>query len=222
MKRYASTFAALVVVLLTAAPLYSQDKPDALKIFRLGRDLEAQGRMAEANERYDTAVKICTDEIASNPQNMDAYSVLTWSLLRQKKYRETVDWGIKASKANSSEMRVLESVGEAYFYLDDYKESMKYFQRYVDGAPQGERVSVAYFFMGEIFRIQKRFKHADIAYTTAVQMEPSLPLWWYRLAMVREQGGEYASAVDAYQRALTLNPNYREAQEGLDRSKKRT
>ncbi len=221
MKRNAFISAVVGVLLTIPVALSAQDKPDALKTYRLGRDLEAQGRMPEANERYDAAVKICTEEIAQNPQNMDAYSVLTWSLLRQKKYRDTIDWGIKAIKANPAEMRVLESVGEAYFYLDDFKESMKYFQRYVDGAPQGERVSVAYFFMGEIYRIQKKVKHADIAYTTAVKLEPNLPLWWYRLASVREQGAEYASAVAAYERVLALNPNHREAQEGLDRTKKR-
>ncbi len=221
MKRSAKTFA-LFLALLSAAALGAQEKPDALKTYRQGRDLEARGRMDDANERYQSAVAICKDEIAQNAANMDSYAVLTWTLLRQKKYRDTIDWGNKGLKINPNDYRVIESLGEAFFYLDDYKESLRQMQKYVDSAPQGERVSVAYFFMGEIYRIQRQPKHADIAYTTAVKMEPGIALWWYRTGMAREQAAEYGSAADAYERALSLNPAYKEAADALDRVKKRS
>ncbi|OHE71125.1 MAG: hypothetical protein A2Z99_16680 [Treponema sp. GWB1_62_6] len=121
---------------------------------------------------------------------------------------------------NPNDHRVIESIGEAYFYMNDFKESLKAMQRYVDAAPQGERVSVAYFFMGEIYRIGKQFRHADIAYTTAVKLEPNLPLWWYRLGIAREGAGEPASAALAFERAVALSPGYKEASEGLARAKK--
>ncbi len=222
MNRLLPIFSALVAALiLSAAPLSAQDKPDALKTYRQGRDFEAQGRASDANERYDMAAQICKEEIAQNAANMDSYAVLTWALLRQKKYRDTVEWGLKGLKVNQNDYRVIESLGEAYFYLDDYKESLRYMQKYVDSAPQGERVSVAYFFMGEIYRIQRKPKHADISYTTAVKMEPSIALWWYRLGMAREQGAEYSSAAAAYERALALNPSYKEAADALERVRKR-
>lgn len=223
MKRYASLLALAFAFVFSNAPdLHAQEKPDALKTFRQGRDFEAQGRMADANARYDTAAAICKDEIAQNAANMDSYAVLTWTLLRQKKYRETIEWGMKGLKVNPNDYRVIESLGEAYFYLDDYKESLKQMQKYVDAAPQGERVSVAYFFMGEIYRIQRKPKHADIAYTTAVKMEPGIALWWYRLGMAREQAAEFASAAAAYERAVALNPSHKEAAEGLERVRRRS
>ena len=223
MKRFVSILlTALFACTVSSIPLFAQDKPDALKTYRQGRDFEAQGRNADATERYDMAVRICKDEIAQNATNMDSYAVLTWALLRQRKYRETIEWGLKGLKINLNDYRVIESLGEAYFYIDDYKESLRQMQKYVDSAPQGERVSVAYFFMGEIFRIQRKPKHADIAYTTAVKMEPNIALWWYRLGMAREQGAEYASAAFAYERALTLSPSYKEASEALDRVRKRS
>jgi tetratricopeptide (TPR) repeat protein len=221
MKRYVSIFAVSLLALSVPLQLFAQDKPDALKTYRQGRDFEAQGRTADANERYDAAEQICKDEIGRNSANMDSYAVLTWSFIRQKKYRDTIEWGLKGLKVNQSDYRVIESLGEAYFYTDDYKESLRYMQKYVDSAPQGERVSVAYFFMGEIFRIQKKPKHADIAYTTAVKMEPSIALWWYRLGMAREQAAEYASAAAAYEKAVALNASYKEAVEALDRVKKK-
>jgi tetratricopeptide (TPR) repeat protein len=211
----------VLVALVAVMPIQAQDKPDALRTYRLGRDLEAQGRQADAMARYDEAVTICETEISQNATNMDSYTVLVWSLLRQKKYREVVEWGQKGLKINANDFRVVETMGEAYFFLTNYKEALKAMSRYVDGAPQGERVSVAYFFMGEIYRIQKQNRHADIAYTTAVKLEPSMPLWWFRLGSVREASGEYAAAVTAYERAVALSPSYKEAVEALDRAKKR-
>ncbi len=210
-----------ILLVLSLSPLSAQEKPDALRSYRLGRDLEARGRMDDASARYDQAVSICLQEIDQNATNMDSYTVLTWALLRQKKYKDVLDWGAKALKINQNDYRVIESIGEAYFYLDNYKESLKHMERYVDSAPQGERVSTAYFFMGEIYRIQRQNQHADIAYSTAVRMEPSISLWWYRLALARENAGDYQRAVDALNKALALNPNYTDAQDVLARVKKR-
>ena len=92
-------------------------------------------------------------------------------------------------------------------------------QRYANALPMGERVSVAYFFIGEIFRLREKYRHADIAYTTAVRLEPSLPLWWFRLAQVREFLGDKSPATEAYERARRSNPNYQEAIAGLARTR---
>lgn len=213
-------FLVFITLMMVSFPLLAQDKPDALKTYRVARDMEAQGRLSDANAKYDEAVRICQNEIAQSATNMDSYTVLTWALLRQKKYDDTVSWGLKGLSVNPNDYRIIETLGEAYFYLNKYSEALKSMQKYVDSAPQGERVSVAYFFMGEIYRIQQQFRHADIAYTMAINLEPDIALWWYRLGLVRESAGEYASAVQAYTRALQLNPAYKEASDGLERSKK--
>jgi cytochrome c-type biogenesis protein CcmH/NrfG len=91
-------------------------------------------------------------------------------------------------------------------------------QRYTNYEPQGERSSVAYFFIGEIYRYKGLFRHADIAYTTAVRLEPGVALWWYRLGTVREAVGDLSQAITAYERAIRLNPDYADARAGLARS----
>ncbi|MFQ3547607.1 MAG: tetratricopeptide repeat protein, partial [Termitinemataceae bacterium] len=193
----------------------------ALKSYRIGRDLEAQGRTADANARYEEAVQICKQEISQNATNMDSYTVLTWALLRQKKYDETIEWAQRGLKVNPNDYRVIETLGEAYFFKGNYDQSLKSMQKYIDAVPNADRVSVAYFFMGEIYRIQQKYHHADIAYSAAVRLEGNLPLWWYRLAMVREAVADYAGALTAFERALKLNPSYKEAAEGAERVRKR-
>ncbi|MDR3144908.1 MAG: tetratricopeptide repeat protein [Treponema sp.] len=224
MRLKQAVYYCLVSFLIAAMPVFSQEPPgvsrrDALQNYRTGRDLEARNRMVDAELYYNEAVRICNDEIARNPANMDSYTVLTWTLQRQRKYAEVISWGERGQRIGGADYRIIETMGEAYFYLANYDQSLLFMQRYVNSLPQGERASVAYFFIGEIYRLRRKYRHADIAYTTAVRLEPGSALWWYRLGTVREYAGEYVPAAEAYERALRLNPNYREASEGLTRSR---
>ncbi len=90
-------------------------------------------------------------------------------------------------------------------------------EKYIDAAPKGERISTAYFFVGEIYRLGRQYNKADIAYSAAVHLEPAISLWWYRLGTVRETVGDKKGASDAYQRAIKLRPDYKDATEGLNR-----
>jgi tetratricopeptide (TPR) repeat protein len=189
----------------------------ALQNYRIGRDLEARERMQEAAPYYNEAARICNDEISRNMATRDSYSVLAWTLQRQRKYADVITWGERGLRLYADEYRIVETMGEAYFYLDDYDNSLRFMQRYVNTLPQGERTSVAYFFIGETYRLQRKYRHADIAITTAVRLEPGVALWWYRLGTVRESAGDRAPAIAAYEQALRLNPNYQQAQDGLNR-----
>ena len=190
---------------------------NALQHYQQGRGFEAQSRMIEANTHYNEAIRICQDEVSRNAATRTTYAVITWAMQRQGRYNEVITWGERGLRIYSDEYRVIETMGEAFFYLGNYERSLSFMQRYTNALPEGERASVAFFFIGEIYRITQRYRHADIAYTTAVRFEPGIALWWYRLASVREQIGDKNPAIDAYQQSLRLNPNYREASEGIAR-----
>lgn len=221
-------YGALIWFILGGFSLFAQTGPsgpvsprstvqNAAWNYRTGRDLEAQGRMDEATPYYNEAVRISMDEISRNAATADSYAVLTWTLLRQKKYTDVITWGERGLLLFTSDNRIFETMGEAYFYMGNYNASLESMQRYVDALPQGERSSVAYFFIGEIYRLTQKFRLADIAYTTAVRLQPNLSLWWYRLGSVREAAGDPIPAVEAYTQALRLDPGYREASEGVAR-----
>ena len=71
--------------------------------------------------------------------------------------------------------------------------------------------------MGEIYVRQAKYNHADIAFSQAVMMKPERDYWWTRLGYAREMAGEYKSAANAYDQALTLNPGRSEAKTGRTR-----
>jgi tetratricopeptide (TPR) repeat protein len=215
-------FSAVICIFLMSFPVEAQSSGgtgaqslSAMENYRMGRDMEAMNRMNEANSHYNEAVRQCLDEVSRNAASRNTYTVLTWTLQRQRRYSEVITWGERALRLFPDEYRIIETMGEAFFYLDDYTRSLTYMQRYTNAIPQGDRVSVAYFFVGEIYRLTQRYRHADIAYTTALRIEPNLALWWYRLGSVREEIGDKTQAIDAYQQALRLNPNYSEVRNRL-------
>ncbi|GMO54243.1 MAG: tetratricopeptide repeat protein [Termitinemataceae bacterium] len=207
------------IFLVTSYLAFAQSRPDAQASYRSGRNFENQGKPVEAAESYNEAIRICQDEIKNGIATMDSYAVLTATLRRQRKFTEVISSGNEALKINT-DYRIIETMGEAHFYLGNFSNSLQCMQRYTNQLPQGDSASVAYFFIGEIYRAQKKFNYADIAYTTAVKLTPTSALWWFRLGQVRESLGNNQSALEAYNKALQIDPGYSNAQEAVAKIKR--
>lgn len=211
-KRYIIAF----LIFLTLTLAYSQQATGALKHYFNGRDLDGKGRSTDAVNEYNTAISICLAELSRDPRNMETYAVYTWSLYRLKRYADTVaacDEALKIAK----DVRIIETKGEALFYLNRFAESLAAMETYISAAPAGERASVAYFFEGEIYKLLERYNKAEIAYTAAVYLSPSSALWWYKLALVRERLENKQGAKEALTKALSIRPDYADAAKALKR-----
>jgi tetratricopeptide (TPR) repeat protein len=209
----------LAVLCLPLAAQTAAAKPGALALqnYRLGRQAESQyGLGSQANAYYNKVIAQVQSEIQASTANLDSYTAITWALNRQAKYQDVVTYGSQGLKLGV-DYRIIETMGEAYFYLKNYNSSLRYMERYVGAVPKGDRSSVAFFFIGEIYRIQDKPHHADIAYTTAVTIDPSSALWWYRLGTVREELGDKVPAIQAYQHTLQISPGFRDTQTRLSK-----
>jgi Flp pilus assembly protein TadD len=71
--------------------------------------------------------------------------------------------------------------------------------------------------MGEIYIQQGKFANADIALSTALYHSPNIADWWSRLGYAREKAGDSRFALEAYNKALALNPSLVDAQRGKAR-----
>lgn len=184
--------------------IISQEHADALVLYK--------------NKQYPEAIAICEQEIISNPSNIDSYCVLCWSLVRNKQYAEAEQRALDAQKQNPYDVRIMEVLGEAKFYLGKNTGAMNMFQQYLANVPQnGSRIGNAYYYMAEIFVRQAKYQHADIAFSTAVHTEPLVDFWWTRCGYAREMAGSYSSALEAYNKALELNPSQSDAARGKER-----
>jgi tetratricopeptide (TPR) repeat protein len=205
MKIYIRTLICLFFFLSVA--VYAQyQAPDALAEYRAGN--------------YERAVQICRDELNVDPNNIESHVVICWSLIRLSRYEEAMRYARAGRSISRFDVRITEILGEINYYQGLNNESLQYFQEYISMTAEGQRIDMVYYFIGEIFIRQGRFRHADIALTTAVHWVPGNAAWWVRLAYSRENAGDLSSALEAYEKALSLNPQLTDAQRGLDRTKR--
>lgn len=203
-------FAIFLLLILAAGPVLvsAQDRVDALELYRQGR--------------YQDAVDATMKEIESMPRNMNSFTVLGWSLLALDRYQEALEYGMRALQISRYDSRVIQIVGEAHFRLGHNLEALKYLQEYIAINPNGELADQVYDFMGETFIRLGEFHRADIAFSTAVYMDPENARWWSRLGFAREQVGDNEYALEAYNKALELDPQLTEALRGRARIRERT
>ena len=193
----------VILLLFLVFSLFAQEaKPDAAKEYRA--------------KNYGAAVDICLAEINVGSATLDTYNVLLWSLNRQKRYRDTITYGQQASK-KYRDMRIIESMGVAYYYLGNYDRALTNFKTYAAELPTGAFIDDVYYFLGEIYIRKGEFNNADIALTTAVHHYPRSAMWWARLGYAREQALSFDAALAAYDQALKINKNNAEAKSGHDR-----
>ena len=183
--------------------LHAQNRPDALTEYR--------------NENFERSVEICKDEIAANPNGIESHVVICWSLVKLGRYAEAMNYALSGRRISRYDVRITEILGEICYYQGQNVEALQYFQEYINLAPEGARIDMVYYLLGEVYIRLGRYRHADIALTTAVHWVPGNAAWWTRLAYARESAGDLREAVTAYERALSLNSQLADARRGLDR-----
>lgn len=204
MKHILRSMATVLSVLLSLSPLIAQNRPDALVLYRQGN--------------YTEAKDVCLAEIADDPDNIESHVVLSWSLVSLKEYKQAAEWAEKGRKLSRYDPRLIEILAEAQYYQGFNEQALRLFQEYISIAPNGSRTSLVYYFMGEIYLRLAKYRHADMAFSAALQMENLNAPWWVRLGYAREMAKDYRYALEAYNRALDLNSNLQDAIRGRDRA----
>ena len=181
----------------------SAQSPDALELYRQGR--------------YEEAGEATLAEIENDERNMNAYTVLGWSLLALGRYEDALEYGLQALEVSRFDSRIIQIVGSANYFLGNNLEALEYLQEYVAIAPTGRLIDQVYYFLGEIFIEFGEYHHADIALSAALYHDDNVASWWSRLGFAREQLQDYEYALEAYERALDINPNLGSVTQGRER-----
>ena len=204
-----SVILVLAIFVINSALIFAQTQQrDALVLYH--------------NGKYMESVQVCEEELKENPNRIDSYVVMCWSLVKNKQYAEAEQRATEGLAVSAYDLRLIEILGEARYYLGKNNGAMEQFQKYVANANESSsRLGTAYYFMGEIYIRQARYQHADIALSSAVKKEPLYENWWIRLGYAREMAGNYLEALEAYDEALRLNPSSVDASRGRDRVKEK-
>lgn len=205
-----------------AAPKPASSGPSyqtAAQLYQRGRQLQMAGREAEAGKVFSSSLAMIEKLLPSDPANPDLISLQCWNLFRLDRHKEVVTIGQKALQA-VQDFRIMETMAESLYFLDRNEEALQYFADYFARAPEREeRMSSAYYYVGECYMRLKKYEHADIAFSTAVTMEKNMYYWWYRLGAVKEMLGQYRRAYETYGKALELNAGFQFAKDGRNRVK---
>jgi len=193
----------IFLMLLLPCIVFSQTKPDALNSYRAGR--------------FSEAIDICLSEILEDASNIESHVVLSWALVEAKRYEEAANWATKGRELSKYDPRLTEILAEAHFYLGNNQRALRLFQEYISYAPNGTRIATVYYFMGEIYLRLAKYRHADMAFSAALQLETMSARWWSRLGYAREMAKEYRYSLEAYRTALGLDPSLQDAARGKDR-----
>ena len=187
-----------------SAPLFAQDGSAAYVFFQA--------------DDYQRAIQIAQNELITNPNNFDAQLVLSWGLLATGQNQRALSVASDAYERAPDDARLAAVIGESYYHLGRYLESLSFLERYISLISDGIALGRVHSFMGEIFIQFGEYNNASVALAAAVERDPSVSLWWQRLGFVYEQLSQKSDARTAYQRALELNPNAQGVQESLDRA----
>ena len=197
-------FITAFLIMTSFFEIFSQSRQDALVLYH--------------NGNYRDAISICEQEITDNPNRIDSYVVLCWSLIANKQYAEAEQRAAQGLKVSPYDLRLIESFGESKYYLGKNTGALEQFQKYAATASEnGARIGAAYYYMGEIYIRQARYQHADISLSMAVKKEPLRDRWWTRVGYAREMAGNYEEALQAYDEALKLNSSSYDASRGRER-----
>ncbi len=171
--------------------------------------LVAQGKYEQARASGLARIALVRDDI-------DAYVGVAWSLIAMGRFDEA---GRQAEKgyAVAPDPRLAQAMGEASFHLGKNEQALTKLREYLGSFPEGDKAGISYYLCGELYVRSARFQHADIAFTAALQYIPNNPAWWARLGYARENSGKTLQALKAYERALALDPNQRDATTGRQR-----
>ncbi len=191
----------------------------ATQLYQRGRQLQMAGREAEADKVFSSSLAMIEKLLPSDSANPDFISLQCWNLFRLDRHKEVVTIGQKALQT-VQDFRIMETLAESLYFLDRNEEALQYFADYFARAPEREeRMSSAYYYVGECYMRLKKYEHADIAFSTAVTMEKNMYYWWYRLGAVKEILGQYKRAYEIYGKALELNAGFQFAKDGRSRVK---
>ncbi|MFW5643220.1 MAG: CDC27 family protein, partial [Alkalispirochaeta sp.] len=111
----------VVLVFVVTAGIAAQTRPDALVLYRQGQ--------------YERAVDVTLQELAEDAGNLDAYTVLGWSLLALRQYEEALEYGMRGLDVSRFDHRIVHIVGEANYRLGNNLEALQYLQNYAALAP---------------------------------------------------------------------------------------
>jgi tetratricopeptide (TPR) repeat protein len=168
----------------------------------------------ERGDEVQAAIEEFQKTIAMDEMRGDGYHAVAQVLTREKRYVEADDWyrlaiehdatnrGIYIARGNNARSFDLDMA------LSIYQETARLFPDYPS----------VYYEMAWAYRLNNQPEEAQENIEKALSLMTSPNEWYYvRAGQIFEWSGDLVRALDAYRKALTINPDNSTAQQGVSR-----
>ncbi|ERT05249.1 glycosyl transferase 2 family protein, partial [Lyngbya aestuarii BL J] len=166
----------------------------ALSHYNLGLALAKKGKLEEAINAYQQAIKI-------DSKLAKAYHNLGEILSQKEQWQEAIEAYQKAIDIDPKVSWSHNSLGNALFKLEKFQAAVKAYQDAIELNP---KCSWSYNSLGDTLLRLNQWKEAVEVYQKAIELNPDFPWSYYNLGEVLAQLGKWDEAVIAYRKALKL------------------
>ena len=162
----------------------------------LGVDLFAHGRLDDAIQAYETALKI-------NPKDPIALDGMGCCFFNKDQMAEATKWLQRSLQVNTNQSNSLFNMGSVLAQQQRYPEAIKYYKDALKIDPENPDI---YDSLGNVFLRQKRYVEAIRCYEDASRLAPESPSPHNCLGAIQYELGKVDEAIHHYQESVWLAP----------------
>jgi len=179
-------------------------KAIAKALKRIGSCYEKEGDLNNAIENYNKSLAEHRDK---------AVVTLVAKLQKEKKEKERVDY-FDAAKAEEARQE-----GNDLFRSGKFPEAIKKYDEGMKRTPDNDKETLAKFYSNRAGAFMKlmEFNRAQKDCEESLKLKPDFVKCWIRKGAVLEALKQHDNALEAFRTALELDPNAKEAKEGMNR-----
>lgn len=175
-------------------------------------------RGAMTDDTVNTPVELTVQEkeqqVESNPEDPEALLALGYAYQQEARYDEALDLYAQTLELDPGSTGALYNKGVVLTLLGKPKEAEAAYWDVLEAAPDHALAAKA---LGQYYVDKKQYKSALVALEPVIAAQPQYADLQYLAAYSCEQLGIDDTAITYYRGALTYNPDYQEARDGLER-----
>ena len=168
----------------------------------------------ERNRVWRDRYTFWSDALKKAPDSPFVHFGMGTNYYRSKEYDKAISEYKRAIELNPSYFDPYQMLGIVYFRIGRSEEAIKYLKMAIKIEPKN---ATLYYNLGVAYAKLKRFHDAEEEFKAATIIWPEYSAPYVGIGRIEEINGNNGKAIDAYRKALSLDPSNKEARMRLNR-----
>jgi Tfp pilus assembly protein PilF len=170
---------------------------------KMGASYISEGKINEAYTEFQKAILL-------DPKNKESLNQLGYLSALFKKYDDAISYYRRAIASDPGYSDAMNNLGVAYLELENWDEAIKCFKSALNN-PLYHSPEKALLSMGYAYYKKGEYSKAENYLKEALLRNPVFPIAYYTLGLVYVKYGDDKTAIDEFQKAIDIMPNYMDA-----------